>query len=178
MEVEVKNTGSKPIYYLYVILTMTDLVLDNGHPTAFLVAYGRKELAYIETPLEPEDVPIRPGETVTLKIRENQVKGFEHLRDERGANPKKIELNMQIINFGDGTGLRGTDGRPYLPKRQTSNAARPEAGGGRGCEPPPKARGADAPVNLLKAFAAPSPASFLRANFSPAAGKLTAAARY
>ena len=175
LEIEVRNTGSKPIYYLYVILASPDFVFDNGSTLGIRVAYGRKELAFIDTPLEPEDVPIPPGESITLKIRENQARGYENLRDERGADAKKIEFELQIINFGDGTGLRGKDGRPYL-RKSSAGAAGPRASLPGGCSPPPTAGKAEPPIRLPNAFAAAaSPARFLRANFFSAAGKLTAA---
>jgi hypothetical protein len=120
--VEIKNTGAKPIYYIYVIFNLPDFTL-GGIPVGLRVKYGRPELAFLETPLEPEDVPILPGETITLKIHENQVRGYETLRDREGRDDaRKVELQMQYINFGDGTGFSGMRGEPDKAVKKPSAA--------------------------------------------------------
>lgn len=112
LAIEVKNTGSKPIYFLYMLIVMPDVTVGS-YPYAMQIHYGRKELVRLDAPIQHNDLPINPGETVTLSVTENQVKGYEESRDrERRTDPKKIKFNMQLINFGDGTGLRGTDARP------------------------------------------------------------------
>ena len=165
LEIEVKNTGSKPIYYLYVIVVMADMLIE-GNALTFTPTYGRRELAYIETPVQPDDVPILPGESITLKIPESHVRAYESVREEqKRPDPQKIELDLQIINFGDGTGLRGRVGRPYLLRKQTRGEARPQRAP-TNCSPAPKAGEASLSERLLKAFYSPTPASILRADFS------------
>jgi hypothetical protein len=124
LEIEIKNTGTKPIYFMYLLLVLTD-VTTGGYPYAMKLDYGRKDLLRLYTPLQPDDVPIRPGETITLKISESQVKSYEDWRDEEGRDdPKKVDFDLQLINFGDGTGLHGTDGRPSPdPDRKRSSNA-------------------------------------------------------
>ena len=113
LEIEVKNTGSKPIYFMYMVVVMPDMVV-GGHPAGLQLTYGRKELVRLDTPIQSDDVPIMPGETTILRISEVQVRGYEKLRDEEGRpDPKNIEFDLQLINFGDGTGLRSTKGRPH-----------------------------------------------------------------
>lgn len=139
LEIEVKNTGAKPIYYLYVVIVVPDAII-GGDVLGFRVKYGRKELAFLDTPLEPEDVPIQPGESITLKIQEKQVRGYEEWREREKREPHmKVEFDLQIINFGDGTGLRGRDGRPYLLKKRAHNET-PARGGGDACLPPPRGK--------------------------------------
>lgn len=166
LEIEVKNTGSKPIYYLYVIITLPDVLVD-GHQLTMRTRYGRKELTFLETPLEARDVPIRPGESVTLKIPESRVRTHETLRDEgKRADPKKVEFEMQRINFGDGTGLRGRDGRPDRGRKQSQNETHSKREG-RSCPPAIKVPEIDSSGHYLKTFASSlMPASFLRAKFS------------
>ena len=41
LEIKVKNTGSKPIYFMYAVVSLPDFVLDNGYPVGFQVKYGR-----------------------------------------------------------------------------------------------------------------------------------------
>jgi hypothetical protein len=110
LEIEVKNTGSKPIYFMYMLMVMPDVTV-GGYPYALQLHYGRKMLVRLNTPIQPDDVPILPGESVTLTVSETQLSGYEKSRDEEKRNdPKKIEFDMQLINFGDGTGLQGADG--------------------------------------------------------------------
>lgn len=167
LEIEVRNTGIKPIYYVYLIINMPEVHV-GGHPLTFRVAYGRKELAFLETLLEPDDLPIRAGESVTLKIRDSQVKGYENWRDkEKVADPKKIEIEMQIINFGDGTGYRSNQGIPDSAKKQSSNASRLREGP-RTCAAPPVVPTPLLPGRFLKAYASTAPARLSRADSSPA----------
>jgi hypothetical protein len=109
-EIEVKNTGDRPIYFIYMLLVLPDVQV-NGYPYALQLTYGRNELVRLSTPVQPDDKPIRPDETITLKISQDQLDGYEHSRDKEGrAEAKKVQLDMQLINFGDGTGLTGADG--------------------------------------------------------------------
>ena len=111
LEVEVKNTGDKPIYYLYVVIVMPD-VLVGGYPLSMRRAYGRKELGLPDTPVQPDDVPVLlPGETLTVKLPEGQVRAYEQSRDEEGRpDPNTVEFEMQTVRFGDGTSFRGKGG--------------------------------------------------------------------
>jgi hypothetical protein len=167
LEVEIKNTGTKPIYYIFMVFNLPDFTL-GGVPVGLRVKYGRPDLAFLETPLEPGDVPILPGETITLKIHESQVKGYEGWREREGRDDaKKVELQMQYINFGDGTGFSGTRGEPDKAVKKSSAAPRREGKNG-GYPPAPAARSADSPGKLLESFYPSTPASLLRVNFFPA----------
>src|SRR5690349_15771618 len=66
-ELEVTNTGTKPIYFLYFIV-WTDVKAAAGFRIDFPLYYGREQLGDITTKAEPSDVPINPGESVSLKI--------------------------------------------------------------------------------------------------------------
>ena len=121
LEIEVKNTGNKPIYFLYMVVYLPEVIVD-GYPLGFQVTYGRMELVHFAAPIQPDDVPIRPGESVTLKVSDTQVRAYEGVRDEENlVNPKRVEFDMQLINFGDGTGLRSKRGAPFPdPNRKRS----------------------------------------------------------
>lgn len=113
LEVEVKNTWTKPIYYLYMVVTMPEMTDEYGHAAGFQLHYGRKALVSFGEEVLTEDVPILPGESVTLKVSETQLKGFEAGRHkEKTDKPKKVELWMQLINYGDRTGFQGKVGTP------------------------------------------------------------------
>src|SRR5882757_4898053 len=57
-ELEVKNTGDKPIYFIYISL-ISDVKLSGG-PVIFPLVYGRAELGDIITKAGPDDPFIKP----------------------------------------------------------------------------------------------------------------------
>ena len=59
-ELEVTNTGTKPIYYVYFALSLPDVITDNGKNLGFQIRYGRFRLLDLTEPVQPEDVPILP----------------------------------------------------------------------------------------------------------------------
>jgi len=169
LEVEVKNTGSKPIYYLAVIVTLPDVIVQ-GHQYGMQVVYGRRELLKVNNPIRSDDVPILPGESVVLKVSEKLVRGYEISRDEENRDDaKKVQFNLILINFGDGTGLETYQGVPTLDpaRRQSLNEVRPQ-GQPDHSPPAPDQRATDSPFKLLKSSFSFMPASLLRAKFSPA----------
>ncbi|MBC7932922.1 MAG: hypothetical protein H7Z38_20355 [Rubrivivax sp.] len=169
LEIEVKNTGIKPIYYVHLEIVMPEIIVDGG--TLILgMAYGRKELAFPDEPVELGDIPILPGESVWLKIPESKAKPYEHFRDKenRWADPKRIEIEVQAVKFGDGTYLLGKEGKlmNVVPKKRSSNDPRPKIELG-DCKPDPGVVKANLPSSLLQKVYSFQPASLLRADFSP-----------
>jgi hypothetical protein len=130
-EVEVKNTGSKPIYYVALYLGLPDVYV-GGPLLSIGMQYGRRDLFFPETPVEPGDVPIMPGESVTIRPGAQSIKGFEYHRDEMKEwnDPKRVECVVSAIRFGDGTGHWGPYGKPNPPKRISSNAPAQKNGAG------------------------------------------------
>jgi hypothetical protein len=111
-ELEVTNTGDKPIYFLFLDL-ITDVKL-GGNPLVFSLVYGRNELGLIATKAASDDVPIKPGDTYVFKIHPGQVPAWEKgVRDESQSDAKRIQLRIEILSFGDGTGFFGN--HPYPP---------------------------------------------------------------
>ncbi|HEX8499129.1 MAG TPA: hypothetical protein VF659_00965 [Pyrinomonadaceae bacterium] len=168
LELEVKNTGSRPIHYLYVIILLPDSLLEDGISLGFRVSYGKSWLSEASTPLRPDETPIPPGESVTLKIRENAVKGFEMLREEnKRTDPKRVRLVLQILDYGDGTGFESEQGAPLLyPPKKSSLDKSPAKESGGSCQPSPEERVRDSTVNFLKTASSSSePASLLRVSF-------------
>jgi hypothetical protein len=165
LEIEVKNTGSKPIYFMYMVFILPDFTLEGDHPLAFTVMYGRHQLADLEAPLEPDDVPVRPGESVTLKVSEEQWRGYESIRGKKNkADAQKVRLDMQMVSFGDGTGYDSSAGVFITapPRRSSRESPREESSGG--CRPPP-ARAADPPAKIFRASYLSEPADLLRVDF-------------
>lgn len=124
LEVEVTNTSNKPIYYLFLILTLPEVKSESNRAMGFQLIYGRSELVDFAAPLKPEDVAIRPGESYTLKIPEQFSLGWEQFAVKRKlpkSEPKKIKIRFGQLNFGDGTGFSFTDGSPIDIHRQQSS---------------------------------------------------------
>jgi hypothetical protein len=122
LEVEVRNTGSKPIYSLDFFIVMPEALGPDGNPLGFGFNYGRAALGDISERPTPEDIPIKPGETHTFRIEEKFAKGWEkHQADNKVPEPTRFQLKFSLVTFGDGTGLLGTSGAP-LPGRSAGNA--------------------------------------------------------
>ena len=115
LELEVKNTGTKPIYFLVLVLDLPEVRVGNGN-IVFALRYGRVALNAFEEKLElakPEDVPIKPGDTYIFRLAQNRVEAWEHfMLKEKRPQPKKILINFLELNFGDGTGFRNREGIP------------------------------------------------------------------
>jgi hypothetical protein len=174
LELEVTNTGTKPIYYLYISVYLPDVVAPNGHSFGYPLKYGRNELVAFDEPVRPDDVPLLPGEVVVLKVPAEQAELWKRGRAEGDRpNPKKIVLRFNYLNFGDGTGFVGSDGKS-LPevKERGANATCPEGDtntvGASSMPQPPRSYFPDIaslatylppPVNLVPAFFFINPAS-------------------
>ena len=109
-ELEVTNTGDKPIYFLYITMG-TNVKVDTGLEMVYPLVYGRAQLGDIFTRPINNDIPINPGEIHTLGIREAPY--FEAgVRENRWPQSTKFTAEIQILSFGDGTGYFGTEVYP------------------------------------------------------------------
>ena len=109
-ELEVTNTGTKPIYFLYLYV-VTDVKAAAGFRIVFPLSYGRSDLGDIKTKSESSDIPIQPDETVSLKIHPGQLDAWDYARiKENRPFPRHLKVDFQILSFGDGTGYWRTDG--------------------------------------------------------------------
>lgn len=118
-ELEVTNTGDRPIYYLEIVM-ITDVTFGGGPEIVFPFRYGRDELGDIVTKATSDDVPIKPGERVILTAR-RMVENWEKARRDYGLpDASKFTADFQILSFGDGTGYWSSElypppGRPKRP---------------------------------------------------------------
>ncbi|HEX8921542.1 MAG TPA: hypothetical protein VF766_08680 [Pyrinomonadaceae bacterium] len=114
LEVEVTNTGKKPIYFLSLSLHLPEVEGDTeGSIIGYQLRYGRIELVDLGASLQPDDMPLQPGGSIFLKVPENSVGGWKLFKVRKKISaPKKIRLRLQLLNHGDGTGFRGSDGTP------------------------------------------------------------------
>jgi hypothetical protein len=126
-ELEVTNTGDKPIYYLALTLVtnvdgsglvLPDVQLRKGNNFVMDVRFGRDELGDIVSKSTLDDPPLKPGETCLLRIHPGEVTGWEYgLRDGQ-PDATKIAVILQILSFGDGTGHFGNSAKIYPSKLQ------------------------------------------------------------
>lgn len=162
LELEVTNTGDKPIYSLSFVLEMPEIKYSDGLTAALTLVYG-KMTGTINTKPGPNDIPIKPGETYVLKVVLGEVLGWEDTqREENLPQPKKLILLLQHLWFGDGTGFEGTDGFP-MPNKQNKQSSTG------GCLPPSKSK-AKSPREqrtALGSWGETFKMNFLPASFSP-----------
>jgi len=87
--------------------------------------YGRSDLIHFSAPLRPDDIPIKPGETHVFTIPENLMQGWEdYSQDEAYGRPHAsiVEITLDLVNFGDGTGFQTPTGVPRkVPRQQSRN---------------------------------------------------------
>src|SRR5215213_5891278 len=100
-EIEVTNTGDKPIYYLYIDL-ISDVTVEGipgGTPFVFNLQYGRPELGDLVSKALPDDVPIKPKESCVLKFHPGQIPAWERSVAE-GNHPDATKLRVlpQLIS--------------------------------------------------------------------------------
>lgn len=167
-ELELTNTGDKPIYFLYITMG-TNVKVDNGLEMVYPLTYGRAQLGDIVTKATSDDVPIKPGETIYLQIGE--VPYWEKgVREKRWPQSTKFTAKIQVLSFGDGTGYFGTELYPPVsrPKAAVND------------EKPLKARGRPGET-LVGKLCAPSigtsrfrQPTFMSANFLPSETVVTA----
>jgi hypothetical protein len=112
-ELEVKNIGDKPIYFLWLDLHVPDAKIANSYQV-FSIVYGRLALGDLSNRPTAEDVPIVPGETKILNFGDTEIRGWDEARAARLV-PRSIrgaKLTFGDLSFGDGTGFEGTTGTP------------------------------------------------------------------
>jgi hypothetical protein len=126
LEIKVTNEAKKPIYYLELGIVLPDVLSSAGGTLGFPLRYGRTALIKFDSPLQPDDVPLQPGESFVFKIAETNRKAFDQLAS-KGQNPsqgelKKAYLMFHSLNFGDKTGFGTTGGSP-VPRTAKERSA-------------------------------------------------------
>ena len=112
LEVEVTNKGSKPIYFVSLLLLLPGAKLAGLQPV-YRLRFGSPALASFTSIARPEDVPIAPGESAVIKVPEGEAVVWEKWKARGVATePQQLVLVLHQLNFGDGTGFAGRDARP------------------------------------------------------------------
>lgn len=132
LEIEVENISNKPIYYISLVIEFPDVPAPPPEPSAdgstptrattgFSVSYGPEGLHVVSRLAEPNDIPLKPGETYVFKIPKSRVLGFESMNRTRNLSPQmwnKIEIEFNVISLGDGTGYTGGQRMLYSKKKE------------------------------------------------------------
>jgi hypothetical protein len=111
-ELEVQNTGDRPIYALGLVWQLGDGRAPDGNIYGATLHYGRSP--FITVPGEmpkPEDVPISAGETHVFKLSKPTLGGLESFTQENHLTPKSVMVWLNYLCFGDGTCLEGPEGK-------------------------------------------------------------------
>jgi hypothetical protein len=104
LRIQVKNTSSKPIYFVLAFLIFPDDPAPTG-VSGIHMTYGKFGNGEIgkEVPLEEEH--LGPGDSYVFEIDEVFKKGLEAKYNRTPERFRKMEFHFEIINFGDGTGF-------------------------------------------------------------------------
>ena len=118
LEIEVTNTSDKPIYFLSLNVEMPELPTQNsGAIKIFPLRYGRADFYEPDTKPAPDDVPIQPKATYTFIVDEKNRSGYQEWRAKDNRNdPLKLELSINFLSFGDGTGFTSMSAIPFPVK--------------------------------------------------------------
>lgn len=117
IEIEVTNTGDRPIYYLNLSIQLTDTKVDSDYPLAFPLDFGRAALMDKKERAKPNDQAIAPGETISLFVAEKWLDGWDAFKNShKKPDPRKLRLVFHLLGFGDGTGFRTTGGIAFPRK--------------------------------------------------------------
>ena len=117
-ELEVTNTGDKPIYCLDISMDTDSRFEGSGPEISYSVRYGRSELVDIVTKATSDDVPIKPGETIILTVGGNTALWEKGVREKRWPEATRFKAHIHVLSFGDGTGYWAWSLYPPPEKRK------------------------------------------------------------
>jgi len=104
-EVEITNTGEKPIYTFGLSLYF-DVPNEYQDYLRADIVYGRPEISRIGSKPTADDIPLKPGESKIFTLQPGDLRSFEKGRREKGWQlPTRVKIKVGNLNFGDGTGF-------------------------------------------------------------------------
>jgi len=122
-ELEVKNTGDKPIYFFTLVFSLPEVKAPDGNEYGFSLSFGRSDLVAFSEPIKPDDISLKPGETYVFKLSDMNTLGWEGFSGtyRKGMpQPQIVQIMLSIMNFGDGSGYQGPTGVVRrVPKKQS-----------------------------------------------------------
>jgi hypothetical protein len=130
-ELEITNTGNKPIYELGLVLWF-DVPNEYQDELVTQINYHTPGITNSRSIATPDDVPIKPGESKIFTISANSYLSWEKGRREKGYRlPSKVKIGFGVLSFGDGTGFIGDKAAPYpvvRPQKPQQSALSPTRG--------------------------------------------------
>lgn len=105
LEVKVTNTGEKPIYCLFLILTIKDLTAEDGAPWGFSLFFGDDDFYSNTRVANQNDLSVLPHETYVFKVGASAANAWKNNVD-KGLFPSKVNASLDLgwLSFGDFTG--------------------------------------------------------------------------
>ena len=116
LEIEIKNTSTKPIYFLFAYLQFPDDPAPGDGVSGITLEFGKRANIHASRIAGFEDPHADPGQTIILTIREQYRRGLQFKQKKTPENMKKFELHFGVISFGDGTGFEVERFRDYRIK--------------------------------------------------------------
>jgi hypothetical protein len=140
LEIEVKNISGKPIYFILAYLQFPDIPEPGDAVYGIALHYGERRNIDYRKDADPKDPHLNPGAKFTFTIPEKMKEG---LRDQHETTPeqmKKLELQISVVSFGDGTGIvaerLSERKRSHSDLKKNNHSGRP--GKSNSTEPPPQ----------------------------------------
>lgn len=114
LRIEVENISTKPIYYFCFSLVFPEIKVGD-RVYIISMTYGNHRMFDLAQRPGPDDKPLSPGETYTFEVIDAAKRGFELGLSRAGMSKsavKDIEVNLESINQGDGTGAKSGYKKP------------------------------------------------------------------
>jgi len=104
LQIEVKNIGTKPIYFMLAYLEFPDHK-SAGRDTGLSLTFGDLKNWDIGVLADPQDPHLDPGQTYVFTIPEETRKWLQKQHERVPQELKKLDFHIDIISFGDRTGF-------------------------------------------------------------------------
>lgn len=122
LQIEVKNIGTKPIYFMLAYLEFPDHK-PGGRDIGFDLTYGELKYVDLNVVSDTRDLHLNPGQTYVFKITAKDARVLQRKHERAPHEFKKLDFHIDIISFGDRTGFE--IGRPLdLRKVKTHHGKR------------------------------------------------------
>src|SRR5215207_3183012 len=128
LEVEVQNVSDRPVYFIYVVVSFPDadairIAGPDGNVPAkkFALMFGEPRLGDVSNMPWPADPPLNPGDTYVFRMPVEQVRRFESMQADMNLPSwatNRLEVEVQSVSFGDGTGWHKGRKRERLKERE------------------------------------------------------------
>lgn len=104
LQIEVKNIGTKPIYFILAYLEFPDHK-PGGRNTGVSLTFGDLKNWDIGDLADPQDQHLEPGQTYVFTIPEKTRAWLGRQHERVPQEFKKLDFHIDIISFGDRTGF-------------------------------------------------------------------------